>query len=128
MMPESPYEKVEQDQTMTLEERVVYLERAVENAFNTVRKEIQTRDQRNVEEKQAHEAQLSQALSMVNLTLIQCVVTNSKILSALEAKGVLSSDLREEIKTEIEQAIMKQQELVTEYMDSLKDTESQAVN
>lgn len=128
MTPDSPYEKVSTEEVaaevkeMTLEEKVHYLEGALENAFNVIKREIQFRDQRYLQDKQQQDQQLSQAISMINLTLIQCVVTGTKLLETLEAKGVIvGEEVREAIKTEVEATVNKQQELINEYLEQLKN-------
>lgn len=116
--PTSPLDKKETisvEKELTLEERVGRLEIVIENAFNALAKGIHESEIRLNEERVYLEKGLSQTLNMINLTILQNIVTIRELTKVLVEKELVDAkDLEEKVQTSLKEALELQRKVLEE--------------
>lgn len=121
-VPESPYEKKEAvpEKELTLEERVGRLEIVIENVFNTLAKAIQEADLRAQEERRHLEQGISQTLNMINLTVLQNIVTVREVTKILIEKTLIDEkELNTKIEASLKEALDMQRQAIEKAQEEL---------
>lgn len=120
--PESPLEKKVQveEETLTVEERVTRLEMTLERAFNVLGNSQHDMQMQLAEEKNHFEGELSQTLTLMNISTLQNVIALREVTRALIAKGLVDAEaLDKVVQEELHKAIQAQQKAVQEAQNAL---------
>lgn len=129
-VPESPYEKKETvptEKELTLEERVGRVEIVIENAFNALAKGIQEVDLKSQEERRHLEQGISQTLNMINLTVLQNIITVREVTKVLIEKGIVDEkELNAKIETSLKEALEMQRQAIEKAQEEILAAATQA--
>lgn len=115
--PESPLDKknLTVDAPLTLEERVGKLESTLENAFNFLAKNLSEVEFRAEQESKELQAQISKTLTLMNMSILQNIITIRETLRVLIEKEVVDAPTFEaQVTAELTKAIEAQQKAMME--------------